>query len=100
VRTLAAVLTALEAADVPVAKIYTAADIHADPHYNARGMIEHAVMPDGQALDLPGIVPKLSETPGTTEWLGPVLGQHVEEVLASLGISGAALADLRERRIV
>jgi crotonobetainyl-CoA:carnitine CoA-transferase CaiB-like acyl-CoA transferase len=99
-RTLAAVLTALEAADVPVAKIYTAADIHADPHYNARGMIEHATMPDGQPLDLPGIVPKLTATPGVTAWLGPTLGQHVEEVLASIGITGAALAELRQRGIV
>jgi crotonobetainyl-CoA:carnitine CoA-transferase CaiB-like acyl-CoA transferase len=99
-RSLAAVLTALEAADVPVAKIYTAADIHADPHYRARGMIEHAAMPDGEPLDLPGIVPKLTATPGITAWLGPTLGQHVEEVLASIGITGAALADLRQRGIV
>jgi crotonobetainyl-CoA:carnitine CoA-transferase CaiB-like acyl-CoA transferase len=98
--TLGDVLVALEKADVPVAKIYTAADIHADRHYRARGMIEHAAMPDGQPLDLPGIVPKLSETPGVTGWVGPALGAHVEEVLASLGIRGAALADLRERGIV
>ena len=99
-RSLAEVLTALERADVPVAKIYTAADIHGDAHYQARGMIEHAAMPDGEPLDLPGIVPKLSATPGATAWVGPALGAHVEEVLASLGIGGAALASLRERGIV
>ena len=99
-RSLAAVLTGMETADVPVAKIYTAADIHADPHYNARGMIEHTTMPDGEPLDIPGIVPKLGATPGLTQWVGPALGQHVEEVLASIGVTGAALADLRERGIV
>lgn len=99
-RSLAAVLTGMETADVPVAKIYTAADIHADPHYNARGMIEHTTMPDGEPLDIPGIVPKLGATPGVTQWVGPALGQHVEEVLASIGVTGAALADLRERGIV
>ena len=99
-RTLAEVLTALEQADVPVAKIYTAADIHADRHYRARDMIEHTTMPDGQPLDLPGIVPKLSATPGVTAWVGPTLGEHVDEVLDSLGIRGATLADLRERGIV
>jgi formyl-CoA transferase len=99
-RSLAAVLTAMETADVPVGKIYTAADIHADPHYNARGMIEHVTMPDGEPLDIPGIVPKLGATPGVTEWLGPALGQHLEEVLASIGITGAALAALKDRGVV
>ena len=99
-RTLVEVLTALDQADVPVAKIYTAADIHADRHYRARDMIEHTTMPDGQPLDLPGIVPKLSATPGVTAWVGPTLGEHVDEVLDSLGIRGATLADLRERGIV
>src|SRR5436190_19086362 len=94
------VLGALETSDVPVAKIYTAADIHQDPQYQARGMIEHTVMPDGEPLDVPGVVPRLSETPGGTRWAGPALGAHVEEVLASLGIRGAALADLRKRGIV
>lgn len=94
------VLAALRRADVPVGKIYTAADIHQDAQYRARDMIEHATLPDGAAVDLPGIVPKLSDTPGTTEWLGPTLGEHVEQVLGSLGIAGPALDDLRARGIV
>lgn len=94
------VLPALEDADVPVGKIYTAADIHADRHYRARDMIERASLPDGQPVDLPGIVPKLSVTPGATAWLGPALGEHVAQVLGSLGISGAALAELRAQGIV
>ena len=94
------VLTALARADVPGGRIYTAADIYDDPHYRARGMIEPAALPDEQSIDLPGIVPRLSETPGETRWIGPTLGQHVEEVLAEIGISGEALEQLRAEGIV
>ncbi len=93
-------LAALGAADVPSGRIYTAEDIYDDPHYRARGMIEQAAMPDDQPIDLPGIVPKLSETPGATRWVGPTLGQHVEEVLASIGITGATLRQLKADGIV
>ncbi|MBF8301468.1 MAG: CoA transferase [Acidobacteria bacterium] len=94
------VLSALEAAEVPVGKIYTAADIHADVHYRHRGMIEPVVLPDGQAVDLPGIVPKLSETPGRTAWIGPPLGAHVQEVLTSVGFDAAAVEALRSEHVV
>jgi formyl-CoA transferase len=94
------VLAALRRADVPVGKIYTAADIHQDPHYRSRDMIEHATLPDGAPVDLPGIVPRLSATPGWTRWLGPTLGEHVGEVLESLGIRGEALEQLRAQGIV
>jgi crotonobetainyl-CoA:carnitine CoA-transferase CaiB-like acyl-CoA transferase len=94
------VLSALTAADVPSGRIYTAADIYDDPHYRARGMIEPVTLPDEQPLELPGIVPRLSETPGETRWIGPTLGQHVEEVLAEIGITGETLAQLRAEGIV
>ncbi len=94
------VLQALDAADVPNAKIYTAADIHADPHYRAREMIEAVKLPDGKRFDIPGVVPILSESPGGTRWLGPALGEHTEEVLASIGISGAEYAALKESGVV
>lgn len=94
------VLAALAAADVPSGRIYTAADIYDDPHYHARGMIEPVKLPDEHPLDLPGIVPKMSETPGETRWIGPTLGQHLEEVLAEIGISEEALAQLRAEGIV
>jgi crotonobetainyl-CoA:carnitine CoA-transferase CaiB-like acyl-CoA transferase len=94
------VLTALASADVPSGRIYTAADIYDDPHYRARGMIEPVTLPDEQPLELPGIVPRLSETPGETRWIGPTLGQHVEEVLAEIGITGEALQQLREDGII
>jgi crotonobetainyl-CoA:carnitine CoA-transferase CaiB-like acyl-CoA transferase len=94
------VLAALAHADVPSGRIYTAHDIYDDLHYRARGMIEPAALPDEQPIDLPGIVPKLSETPGETRWIGPALGEHVEEVLAELGITGQALAQLRADGII
>lgn len=94
------VLSALEGAEVPVGKIYSAADIHSDVHYRYRGMIEPVVLPDGQAVDLPGIVPQLSETPGRTAWIGPPLGAHVEDVLATLGIEAGALAALRKEHVI
>jgi len=97
---LAEVLTTLDAASVPAGRIYTAADIATDPHYQARGMIEHHELPDGQPIDLPGVVPKLSATPGATQWLGPTLGEHTAEVLASIGIDAQALEQLRSAGIV
>jgi formyl-CoA transferase len=63
-------------------------------------MIEPAVLPDGQAVDLPGIVPRLSETPGRTDWVGPALGAHVGDVLATLGFDAGALEALRKERVI
>jgi crotonobetainyl-CoA:carnitine CoA-transferase CaiB-like acyl-CoA transferase len=94
------VVSTLEHADVPVAKIYTAADIHADPHFRHRGMIESVVLPDGAAVDVPGIVPRLTVTPGRTSWIGPALGAHVDEVLGELGIDGPAVEDLRKEGVI
>ena len=94
------VLAVLEAAAVPSGRIYTAADIHADPHYRARDMIQRRELPGGGTIDLPGVVPKLSDTPGGTDWLGPELGQHFLGVLASLGMSADAIAGLRAREVI
>ena len=90
----------LEAAAVPCGKIYTAADIHRDPHYRAREMIERFTLPDGTPIDVPGVVPKLSETPGRTRSLGPALGEHTAQVLASIGIDAIALAGLAQRGVI
>ncbi|MBS0562848.1 MAG: CoA transferase, partial [Proteobacteria bacterium] len=75
-RSPAEALAALEKASVPVGKIYTVADIAADPHYQAREMILETVGADGQRLKVPGIVPKLSATPGRIAGPAPTLGQH------------------------
>jgi len=94
------VLDVLEKTGVPSGKIYTSADIYTDPHFRARDMIQPIRLPDGTVTDFPGIVPKLSETPGATNWLGPELGQQVEEVLTSIGIIRAALEELRAEEVV
>ena len=97
--TLEQVLDVLEAAAVPAGRIYTAADIVADPHYQARGMIEPHTLPDGQPVSLPGVVPQLSATPGATRWIGPALGEHTDEVLGSLGLSAERIAELRQKGV-
>ncbi|HET9701353.1 MAG TPA: CaiB/BaiF CoA-transferase family protein [Burkholderiales bacterium] len=91
------VVQTLERAEVPVGRIYDIADIVADPHYQARGMIREAPLPDGTSLKVPGIVPRLSDTPGDMKWLGPTLGQHTAEVLAALGYDEAARRDLKQQ---
>ena len=82
--TVAQVLAVLDAAAVPAGRIYTVADIAADPHYQARGMLDSVTLSDGTVLAVPGIVPKLSRTPGRQRRAAPALGQDNAEVLASL----------------
>ena len=80
------VLEALNAAAVPAGRIYTAKDIAEDPHYRARGMIERITSADGLTLEVPGIVPRLSLTPGRIASAAPALGEHTQAVLAALGL--------------
>jgi formyl-CoA transferase len=68
------VLAALTQAEVPVSRVFSVEDMFADPQFIARGMLEEARLPDGRPFKIPGIVPKLSATPGATEWIGPALG--------------------------
>jgi formyl-CoA transferase len=95
-----AVLAALDAAQVPAGKIYTVADIAADPHYAARGMLQQVAMADGTKLMVPGIVPKLSLTPGGQRRNAPALGQDTQAVLREVGITDAQIAALRARGVV
>ncbi|CAB3721167.1 CaiB/BaiF CoA transferase family protein [Trinickia soli] len=99
-RTIDEALDVLNRADVPVGRIYSAADMFADPQFAARKMIEHFKWQDGLDIALPNVTPKLSETPGGTRWLGPELGEHTDEVLQSLGYDAVAIESLRERKIV
>jgi formyl-CoA transferase len=85
-RRVVEVLEALNAANVPAGRIYTAKDIAEDPHYRARGMLERVTSADGLALEVPGIVPKLSLTPGAITRRAPTLGEHTGEVLRALGL--------------
>ena len=97
---LAQVLLALEEAEVPSGKVFDVADIVKDAHYLARGMLEQHRLPDGKPVKLPGIVPKLSATPGSTAWIGPKLGEHTAEILTALGYDEAQQRRFQERGVV
>lgn len=99
-RSPADVLAAMEAAEVPASKIYSIADIVADPHYAARAMIREIRMADGSMLKVPGVVPKLSATPGDFHGGGPKLGEHTDAVLREMGYDDAAIATLRARGVI
>jgi len=94
------VLAVLEKAEVPSGKIYDIADIAKDAHYAAREMIRSHRLKDGKSVKLPGIVPKLSETPGDTKWVGPELGAHTAEVLGALGYSEEQQRELKKRGVI
>jgi formyl-CoA transferase len=94
------VLAVLEVAEVPSGRIYSIADIAKDVHYRARGMIEAHRLGGRADLLLPGFVPKMSETPGETRWIGPRLGEHTDETLGAAGYDAAAIAALRERGVI
>ncbi|MBU0753232.1 MAG: CoA transferase [Gammaproteobacteria bacterium] len=83
-------------AQVPASRIYSAEDMFADPQYLAREMLLAAQLPDAKPFRMPGIVPKLSETPGGVDWIGPRLGQHTDEVLGTLGYSAAEIGELHQ----
>ena len=99
-RSVDEVMKVLDSASVPAGRIYTVADIAADPHYEARGMLASVQMDDGSTLAVPGIVPKLSATPGSHRRNAPTLGQDTDAVLHELGLSPAQIQGLRDKGIV
>ena len=99
-RTQKQVLEEMEKAEVPAGRIYTAADIAADPHYAARGMLQQVIAGDGEPLKVPGIVPKLSATPGAIRTAAPKLGEHTEAVLEGLGFSADEISALRQKKVI
>ena len=99
-RTQQEILHEMEKAEVPAGRIYTAADIAADPHYAARGMIQEIVAGDGAPLRVPGIIPKLSASPGAIRSPAPKLGEHTDQILASLGFSREQILELRDKHVV
>ena len=99
-RSVASVLAMLDAADVPGGRIYTVKDIAEDPHYRAREMIISVKTADGLTMETPGVVPKLSVTPGAVVRRAPTLGEDTDAVLADIGVTVAQLALLRARGVV
>ena len=92
-------LELLDSVAVPAGRIYTVADIANDPHYKARENIQTIQMHDGSKLDVPGVIPKLSRTPGSIKSLAPDIGENTDEILKGIGLSDAQVASLKERGI-
>jgi formyl-CoA transferase len=92
-------LQLLDSVVVPAGKIYTVADIASDPHFKARGNIETIQMHDGSKLDVPGVIPKLSRTPGSIRSLAPNIGENTDEILRSIGLTDIQIDSLKERGI-
>ena len=81
--TIEEALRVLDASKVPASKIYDIADIAADPHFLERGMVQEFPLGE-RTVKVPGIVPRLSATPGEIGWLGPALGEHNRQVFGDL----------------
>ncbi len=99
-RSVDEVLAALEKASVPSGRIYTVADIAADPHYEARGMLQQVTMDDGTDMLVPGIIPKLSRTPGEHRRNAPALGQDTDTILRGIGLTESQIEQLKAQGIV
>ena len=99
-KTVQQVMDALGAARVPAGKVYTARDIAEDPHYRARDMILRQATRDGDTVEVPGIVPKLSATPGTVRASAPHVGDDTDSVLREMGLSSEQIAALRDKEII
>ncbi len=87
-------------AQVPSSTIHSVADMFRDPQFLARGMLESAQLPDGKRFHIPGVVPRLSATPGETRWIGPKLGEHTEAVLSKLGFNPEVINGLRRDGVI
>jgi crotonobetainyl-CoA:carnitine CoA-transferase CaiB-like acyl-CoA transferase len=98
--TLDQCLEQLTKADVPAARIFSVVDILQDPQYKQRDMILEFTDPDLGSTKIPGIVPKLSKTPGRVNWLGPKMGAHNLEVLKNIGLSELQIETMREKGII
>ena len=92
-------LEILDVASVPAGRIYTVADIANDPHFRARENIQSITMKDGSSLDVPGVLPKLSRTPGSIKTLAPDVGQDTDAVLHEIGLSQIQIQALKERGV-
>jgi formyl-CoA transferase len=94
------VLKQLGEVGVPASRIYSVEDMFKDPQFLAREMLQRAQLPDGKPFHMPGIVPKLSATPGGVDSIGPTLGAHTDVILRKLGYSATQILELREKGVV
>jgi len=92
-------LNILEAKRVPCGPVYNAEDMMNDQHFNARGLFEQVEI-NGEPLKIPAILPRLEDTPGATDWPGPELGAHTDEILATLGIDAEGISALKKSGVI
>jgi len=93
-------LEQLERARVPAGPIYNVADMMADEHFRIRGLFEEVDV-HGKPLKVPAMVPKLSVTPGRTDWAGPEVGEFNDEIYGGLlGLSAQDMARLKEKGVI
>jgi formyl-CoA transferase len=89
------------AAEVPCGPVYSIADIVQDEHYQARELFETVEIEPGDTVKIPSVLPKLSETPGGTDWIGPALGEHNEEIYREfLGMSENEIEELKQESVI
>ena len=96
---LADAMAVLEEHRVPCGPVYNVEDMMQDAHFKYRELFE-AVEINGESLKIPALMPKFQRTPGGTEWAGPAVGSHTDEVLQSLGLDSAHIAELKSAGIV
>ncbi len=94
------VLEMLEEARVPSGPIYSVADMMSNEHFVARGLFEDVDV-NGKSLKIPAMIPRLSETPGRTDWPGPEVGAFNTEIYGELlGLSPEEITDLESRGVI
>ena len=96
---LADVMAKLEEHRVPCGPVYSVADMMEDRHFQARGLFEQVEI-NGEPLKIPAMMPKLGNTPGGTEWPGPEIASHTDEILQGLGLDSAQIKHLKTTGIV
>ena len=96
---LAEAMSILEASRVPCGPVYSAVEMVADEHFNYRGLFEQVEI-NGEPLKLPAMMPKLAGTPGGTEWPGPEIASHTDEILEGLGMDSSTITHLKSLGVV
>ena len=96
---LAEAMAILEQHRVPCGPVYSVADMMNDSHFQQRGLFEQVEI-NGQPLKIPAIMPRLDNSPGGTEWPGPEVASHTDEILQGLGLAPQQIEDLKRSGVV
>ena len=98
---LAELIERCNAFEVPCGPVNSIAEIFADPHYKARENIKFFKDPRVGEIAMPNVCPRLSDTPGSIEWLGPKLGEHNDDVYKTLlGMSDREIGALQDKGVI